>query len=543
MQTERPNILIITTDEERYPPYYEDEALREFRRTQLTGREAIKKNGVSLERHYAASTACAPSRASIYTGHYPTLHGVRATDGAAKTAYDPNMFWLEPYSVPTMGHYFRGAGYRTFYKGKWHVSHADLVTPDTRDSLLSNNDDGSLIEPVYGLYEARNRLSPYGFEGWVGPEPHGTAQANAGVVRDPITMNQLDALFDALDKGDDQTPFLAVASFLNPHDIALFGLPWLVWGYDFQDDTVPRVPKSPTEDESLDQKPSCQADYVKKYGRVFLPQPQIPIYRRFYYYLHKLADQFIQRVYARLQASRFAQSTIVVLTSDHGDMLGAHGGMHQKWYNAYEESIHVPFVISGPGLTPGSTLSLPTSHVDILPTLLGLAGIDGEAVRRDKLAPLFTEAQPLVGRDLSGVLKGGAGAEDPIYFMTEDEVSEGLNQTSVIGLSYEAVEEPAKVEAVVARVDGGKGPKLWKYARSYTVSQIGSAGRRGRDPSEYELYNLEDDPSESTNLAHRGRGDRESRAAREELETILNDQRAKKALHPETINPPRAGRL
>lgn len=84
MASARPNILLIMTDEERYPPVYETDAVRHFRSTELPGQQAIRARGTELHRHYAASTACAPSRASLFTGQYPTLHGVRATDGAAK---------------------------------------------------------------------------------------------------------------------------------------------------------------------------------------------------------------------------------------------------------------------------------------------------------------------------------------------------------------------------------------------------------------------------------------------------------------------------
>jgi arylsulfatase A-like enzyme len=533
MIAQRPNILVIMTDEERYPPVYEDVALRRFRRTQLPGQQEIRARSTEMHRHYVASTACAPSRASLFTGHYPTLHGVRATDGAAKSAFDADMFWLDPDTVPTMGHYFRAAGYRSFYRGKWHISHADLTTPDTRSSLASSDDTGAIVEANRDLYRAANRLEPYGFDGWIGPDPHGSAQSNCGLLRDPLFGDQVEALFGELESGKDDTPWLAVASFVNPHDIVLFGLLWASWRYAFDDDTVPNIPEPPTQDESLRTKPSCQADYVKKYGKVFMPQPQIPVYRRFYHYLHKLADKQVQRVFQRLLSSRFKDDTVVVYTSDHGDTLGAHGGMHQKWHQAYEESLHVPLLISGPGIAAGGSIHQPSSHADLLPTLLGLAGIDAEPIRA-ALAARHTEAQPLVGRDLSGLLRGGSAPDEPIYFMTEDEVSEGLDQTTVIGRSYEAVEEPAKVEAVVARLDPGDGPRLWKYARSYTKSLIGDPGDsgEGRDESEYELYDLDADPVETNNLAHRGNGTRASRAAEEQLEAILSEQRTRKALHP-----------
>ena len=67
-------------------------------------------------------------------------------------------------------------------------------------------------------------------------------------------------------------------------------------------------------------------------------QPADNAYRRLYYYLHKLVDQAIGRILDALDASGMADDTIVVFTSDHGDLLGAHGGMQQKWANAYDEA-------------------------------------------------------------------------------------------------------------------------------------------------------------------------------------------------------------
>src|SRR5512137_1112676 len=98
----KPNILLIMTDEERYPPPYETEAVAEFRRTQMPARERLRASGVELHRHYAGSTACVPSRATLFTGQYPSLHGVSQTDGVAKTAEDPGMHWLDPHAVPTL---------------------------------------------------------------------------------------------------------------------------------------------------------------------------------------------------------------------------------------------------------------------------------------------------------------------------------------------------------------------------------------------------------------------------------------------------------
>src|SRR6201989_161434 len=138
----RPNILLVMTDQLRYPPSYESDELREFRRQQLTGEESLRRGGVSFRRHYAMAAACAPSRASLLTGHYPSLHGVTQTDGLAKSATSEDMFWLAPDTVPTLGDWFRAGGYRTYFKGKWHASHAQLAARDGEGPLLSIDDDG-----------------------------------------------------------------------------------------------------------------------------------------------------------------------------------------------------------------------------------------------------------------------------------------------------------------------------------------------------------------------------------------------------------------
>lgn len=78
----------------------------------------MRRHGIEFVNHNAASTACAPSRTSIYTGQYPSLHGVAQTPGIGKSSFDQNMFWLEPNTVPTMGSWFRKAGYQTIYRGK-----------------------------------------------------------------------------------------------------------------------------------------------------------------------------------------------------------------------------------------------------------------------------------------------------------------------------------------------------------------------------------------------------------------------------------------
>lgn len=536
-----PNVLLIMTDEERYPPPYETAALAEFRRTQLTARERVREGGVELHRHYVGSTACVPSRATVFTGQYPSLHGVSQTDGVAKAADDPGMRWLDPDEVPTLGDWFRAGGYRTHYNGKWHISHADLPVPGTHEGLAASDDDGKLIPAVVDAYRRADRLDPFGFSGWIGREPHGAAKSDCGTVRDGIFAEQIVDLFTDLGNGPRDAPWLAVASFVNPHDIAFAGGFYeLLLGFEVDDDTLPDIPEAPSQSDTFAGRPACQELFKDLWPRMVAPQPADNGYRRLYYYLHKLVDQAIGRILDALDASGMADDTIVVLTSDHGDLLGAHGGMQQKWANAFDEAVRVPMVVKGPGIamTPGGITS-PTSHVDLLPTLLGLAGVDVERAA-ETVARHHTETRALPGRDLSAVLTGRVASDsmvDPVYFMTEDNVTSGLNQRNILtGEAFCPLAPPACIESVVAGMPTGANgaTELWKLNHYYERLDEWNAERGMKanpaapaagEPA-WELHNLGADPEE-----RRNRVDDATDELRQ-MKDVLEQQREKQRLVP-----------
>lgn len=286
---------------------------------------------------------------------------------------------------------------------------------------------------------------------------------------------------------------------------------------------------------------------------MLMPQPSVEIYRQFYYYLQKEVDHHIAKVFERLRSSVFYENTIVIFTADHGEMLGAHGGMHQKWHSAYEEAIHVPLIISNPVLfkEPRSTEML-TSHVDVIPTLLGLARIDLKKAQKI-LRHDHNEVRRLVGRDLSHVVRVKADSDRngaPLYFMTDDEPSKGLNQTNpVTGKHYESVIEPDHVETVIAVLPTAKGGQLWKYSRYFdnpqfwsspfqsdTVTVNGKTKTKTKPVKpEFEMYNVSEDQLEEENLARRSGKSLELKKVQEELEQMLRRQRAGKRLYPEPL--------
>ncbi len=551
----RPNVLVILTDQLRQPPSYEAQELTEFRREHCVGQERLRQNGVSFTHHYPMAAACAPSRASLLTGHYPSLHGVSQTDGLAKNPESEDMFWLAPDTVPTLGDWFRAGGYRTYYKGKWHASHAHLDAPDGDGYLLSIDDDGTPIEENIAEYLKADLLEDYGFSGWVGPEPHGLGKHNMGTIKDPFTADETIELLKGLDEEDSEDPWLAVCSFLNPHDDSFFGIVGLTQGLRYHPATVPHVEQSPTRHEDLSTKPRCQQSMVDLWSRLGAPQPWNETHLKFYYQLQATVGEQITRVLDALESSGEYEDTIVVFSSDHGDLQGAHGGMHEKWHQAYEEALNVPFLVSSPLLPGGAReLDVPTNHADLIPTLLGLVGIDQD----DALAKLqadHTDARPLVGRDLSEAIRAlePQSPSEPVLFVTDDEISEGtahgaspFQRVARATRTFSTIEQPNHIETVIAEVAVDGEQHLLKLSRYHDNQQFWTVPGerderlRGRktvivtepEPDEYELYDLTRDPYEERNLAHDANADEGTRALQATMLGLLADQLAAKRLTP-----------
>jgi arylsulfatase A-like enzyme len=564
-----PDIVIVMTDEERAIPPYESPAVLDWRQRVLAGQRWFDEHGVSFTRHYTGSLACVPSRPTIFTGQYPDLHGVTQTDGIGKVYDDSRMRWLRPGEVPTLGNWFRAAGYDTHYDGKWHISHADLTDPATGRVLATNDDDGVVDPDAVQRYLDADPLEPFGFSGWVGPEPHGAGLANCGLRRDPLIAERVVAwLQDRYARrraGDPAAlrPFLLVASFVNPHDIVLFPTWALRSPLKPSPLDPPQVPPAPTADEDLRSKPSAQIAFREAYYSGYGPAGAIQqVYERFgqryrdlYYRLHAEVDTPVDRV--RRAVTDGSQNAVLVRTSDHGDLLGAHGGLHQKWFNLYDEATRVPLSIARVGgqNTDARVVGAPTSHIDLVPTLLAAAGVDVDAVA-ETLRGSFSEVHPLPGRNLMPVVDGAPVDDDrAVYLMTRDNMLEGDSGASGLGRRLKQTTNPpaplriripahtpANFEGVVVRVDGS----LWKLVRSFDdpstwtepgVRQLAANGLGGEvyrtSPldDQWELYDLSSDPDEAENRW----SDPGLHDLRSQLRMRLKEERARSV--PERNNP------
>lgn len=592
----RPDVVILMTDEERAAPPYEGPELTTWRERTLAGTRWFAENGVSFERHYTGSLACVPSRPTIFTGHYPDVHGVTQTDGLGKTADDSRMRWLPKGEVPTLGNWFRAAGYDTHYDGKWHISHADLHDAEGR-RVETNTPAGEVIPGAAQTYLDADPLAPYGFSGWVGPEPHGASISDSGLRRDPLIADRLVAWLEdryarrRAGDPDALRPFLLVASFVNPHDIVLF--PKWVRRMPIGPSPLdpPHVTEAPTANEDLGLKPAAQIAYRESYpsaygppsaiGRIYRAKAQA--YRDLYYRLHAEAEGPLDRVRRAVTAG--STEAVLVRTSDHGDLLGAHGGLHQKWFNLYDEATRVPFLVARVGSEPTTAArvsGVPTSHVDLVPTLLAAAGID-EAEVAEALRADFSEVHALPGRDLMPVVADPTTADPDraVYLITRDNMLEG--DTGLSGLARQlgrkadpppplriqvAAHVGSNFEGVVARAAGPDGEvHLWKLVRTFDdpatwtepgrrhLAANGAAGPEYRTepvPDQWELYDLDADPVEARNLWD----DPDSREVFAQLQIRLKEEQrrsvperntpwpyaARRQGEPDLVRPPKPAR-
>ena len=371
-----PNVLLILVDQERYSRWSPSDL-------SLPAHERIAAMGVSFRRHYANAMPCTPSRSALYTGMHVPNTGMRSNIGFGGQG---------PMStdLPTLGTHLQGLGYATAYFGKWHLSEIDAgedcATP-TAQALAS-----------YGFTE----YSP------CGDLP---GKVRSGYEDDPTVAKEATSWLGA--HGGDEKPWLLAVNFVNPHDIMFYypgGLAAGSMGFTAPDDPIYKqqwaVELPPTWDEDLSSKPGAHAAYQKAYD-TFQHYPDGPVGKELRKkfietYMNCLSDvdRHIGAVLDALEASPAGKDTIVVFTSDHGEMAFAHG-LRGKGPFIYEENNHVPLVIAAPGVQGGRTVDVLSCHVDLVPTVLALCG--------QPIETTATKVPHLAGVDLSPLLTDPAG--------------------------------------------------------------------------------------------------------------------------------------
>lgn len=345
-----------------------------------------------------------------------------------------------PTDIPNLATVMKQAGYSTVeWHGKWHVG----GTP-----------------------------AEYGFEGWQPPDAGNYLSVNSTLGGgDPDNDGRfLTNLCNSLDASKNQSePFCIVASFVNPHDVyvAQHGAALGYKKEDFSKIKVP-LPTNLMEDPDRNNKPRSQGQMSLRYVPFDSSHQE---YINFYAYLHTVVDAQIGTLLDKVEECGFTDSTLILRTADHGEQ-GLSHSLVEKFYNCYQESIHIPFIVSNPVAFPEriSTDAL-SSHLDIVPTLASLLSkdcapssriLDRESFQGKDLTRVFDDPKSITGDAIVGV-------QPSIHFTYDDIPCPGA---------------PSIIRCLHKR--------NYKYAVYFTHT--------GKD-ADWELYNLQADPLENTNLA------------------------------------------
>jgi arylsulfatase A-like enzyme len=362
------NILLIISDQEAYH-------LAPAKDYHLPAREELAKHGVTFSNHYTAAAMCTPSRASLLTGVPPQVHGVFDQE---EYSYVPV---LDP-KRPNMGSVLKKLGYRTAYFGKFEMDKELLVISDTKNySTLAQ---------------------PYGFDifnadGDVGGNPQ------QGYTHDPYFVGEAVRWLRKNAKQADQKPFFLVVSLLNPHDI-MYGdanLPDTEQAQQpqshvilpppantlYQASWLFDLPKNLNESLTTKSMPGALNEYQQGWAGAlgFIPTTRADMWHFYYnYYLNSIRDndKNLQLIIDTLNQLGLWKNTIVIFTADHGEMGGAHGGLRGKGPMAYEENSHIPLIIAHPKAPQGVICTALTSHLDMLPTFVGLTELPAATITK-----------------------------------------------------------------------------------------------------------------------------------------------------------------
>jgi arylsulfatase len=354
--------------------------------------DRLAQQGITFRNHYIASAMCTPSRAAFFSGHPPQVNGVF---DQMETGWVPNL----SKDQPNMGSMMKKLGYQTAFFGKWEMDLA-LIPP----------------KPTVNYSEA---LQPYGFDIYQ-PDGDKVGAPNQGYDTDVYTASEgVRWLRGNVPKlRESKQPFFMIVSYLNPHDIMYAdanvpGTPQVQKAVS--DEAIVTPPQnslytqrwntapSPTLLESLSAPgmPPALAEYHTGWEGVLgtIPTNRPDMWKVFNdYYLNMIRDTdlSLRQLEDGLDELGLWEDTVVIFTADHGEMAGDHGGIRGKGPMAYEGNSHVPLIVVHPDYPQGQSSDVVTSHLDLMPSLPGLAGVPEDQRR--------AAVQGLPGHDFSGVL-------------------------------------------------------------------------------------------------------------------------------------------
>ena len=489
------NILFVLTDQERH--FRADEIPSGY---VLPGRERLARRGVTFANHHVNSMVCTSSRSVIYTGQH--IQHTRLFDNM-------DFPWMEGVrlAVPTVGDLLGEAGYYPAYKGKWHMSR-ELGTHD--ELALPQNELTEVIET-------------FGFKDYVGiGDVIGHTQG--GYLNDEMIGAQAQRWLRLRGKPMSQKnePWFLAVNIVNPHDVMFYNTD--APGQHVQDTPKPlmeivrepdsalyrqqwdfELPRSRHEPFDQPGRPAAHREYQLSRSAIVgnFPDEDPRWQRLLNYYLNCIqhTDIVLQGILDELDVLGLADSTIVVLTADHGELGGAHG-THGKGATAYREQNHVPLIVSHPGhvSTHGQECRAVTSHLDLAPTLLTWAGSSTRDLPGKNLTSLLERGDDCGLNDLR---LGSLYCNNMFAYLDSEFVRPIQAYLNAGGdpakLSEQGFKPDLTKRGAIRSVCDGR----YKFSRYFSPKQFNQPKTLEGilELNDVELFDLEADPDEMDNLA------------------------------------------
>lgn len=497
MTATRPrNLLFLWTDEQRPDTIaaYGNPAIRTPHLDRLAGGATL------FEAAYCTAPLCTPSRGSVITGAYPHAHGALRNNVPL------------PASVPTIAEVLSAEGYACGYAGKWHLGD-ELRAQRGFEAFWSSIEDGYTADHAGRGFSSYHRWLVA--QGYTPPDvtkegdrvfSRQTAARLPEAAGKPAFLAAEACRFLDAHGRPGGAPFALYVNFLEPH-FPLNG-PW--------DDLYPPAAMTLPPSWYVPPDPALPLRYRLRQEGFRSQNPHVEAddeagwkgARARYWGLASLVDKYAGRILERLDALGLAEDTVVVYSSDHGDMMGEHRLLAKAM--PFDGASRVPLLIRAPGL-PAGRVATPVSQIDVVPTVLDLLG--------------FAPPPSAQGASLRPLLGAGAGAG------AARPATDGLAWGEVVvewagtprGESVSGYRPPAD--------DGSAASEAALRAMAMQQRTI----RRGRwkltvdEGGEHELYDLETDPGETRNGLAPGHAGAAARAAAAPLWERLRDWQGRTA--------------
>lgn len=360
--------------------------------------DKLAQNGVVFDNFYANSPLCAPSRFAMMTGLLPSKTG--GYDNASEL----------PSSTPTLAHHLRHLGYHTCLSGKMHFVGADQL--HGFEQRLTTDIYPADFGWTVNWDEPEERID-WWYHNMLSVKQAGIAQTSNQLEYDDAVGNQaIQYLYQRARSQNDKQPFALCASFTHPHDpYATRQKYWDKYQHDEID--LPRVP--PIAYADLD--PHSQRIHnACAMGELDISDDDVRRARHAYYGNISYIDEWVGRLVEVLEQTGLRENTIIIVSSDHGDMLGERG----LWYkmNFFENACRVPAIISAPQIYAPGRIPNNCSLIDLLPTFVEMAGGINVSTPHDgrSLVPLLEGREQQDPDEVFGEYMG-EGSVAPIFMI------------------------------------------------------------------------------------------------------------------------------